>query len=150
MIDTPTTPRLALPLLAVAQAQKEVTHNEALMLLDALVHASVEAGPSAAPPTDPAEGQCWIVGAAPTAGWAGQDHAIALWSANGWRFASARAGMRVTRLADGAQLRFDGAAWTAPGTIGAPDGGSTIDVEARSAIATLILHLAAQGLLMSG
>jgi len=37
MTDLPSTPRLALPLLAVAQAQKEVTHNEALALLDLLV-----------------------------------------------------------------------------------------------------------------
>ena len=31
------TDRLSLPLLAVAQAQKEATHNEALVLIDALV-----------------------------------------------------------------------------------------------------------------
>jgi len=33
----PSTPHLALPLLAAAQAQKHVTHNEALAALDALV-----------------------------------------------------------------------------------------------------------------
>ena len=32
MTDTLATPRFTLPLLAVAQAQKEVTHNEALAL----------------------------------------------------------------------------------------------------------------------
>lgn len=150
MTDMPSTPRFALPLLAVAQAQKEVTHNEALTLLDALIHAAVEAGPLAAPPTGPVEGQCWIVGATPTRGWIGQENSIALWTAGGWRFASARDGMQVTRLADGARLRFDGAAWIGPEVVGAPIGGSTIDSEARSAISTLILHLAAQGLLISG
>lgn len=150
MTDMPATPRFALPLLAVAQAQKEVTHNEALTLLDALVHAAVEAGPLAAPPLDPAEGQCWIVGAAPTGAWAGQENAFAIRTGGGWRFAPPRGGMRATRLADGAQLRFDGSAWASPATIAAPSGGSTIDSEARSAISTLILHLAAQGLLISG
>ena len=150
MTDMPVTPRFALPLLAVAQAQKEVTHNEALTLLDALIHAAVEAGPLAAPPTGPVEGQCWIVGATPTGGWIGQENSIALWTAGGWRFAPARYGMQVTRLADGARLRFDGAAWAGPGVVGATVGGSTIDSEARSAISTLILHLAAQGLLISG
>ena len=149
MTDMPATPRFGLPLLAVAQAQKEVTHNEALTLLDALVHAAVEAGPLATPPTGPAEGQCWIVGATPTGGWAGQDNAIALWTAGGWRFAPARGRMQVTRRADGAQLRFDGAAWAGPGVVGTPVGGSTIDSEARSALTSLILHLAAQGLLIS-
>ncbi len=150
MTDLPTTPRFALPLLGVAQAQKEVTHNEALTLLDALVHAAVEAGPLATPPVGPVEGQCWIVGAAPTAAWTGQANAIAIRTGGGWRFAPPREGMRATRLTDGAQLRFDGAAWAAPATIVAPSGGSIIDSEARSAISTLILHLAAQGLLISG
>ena len=150
MTATPTTPRFALPLLAVAQAQKEVTHNEALTLLDALLHAAVEAGPITAPPAAPEEGPCWIVGPAPTGAWTGKANAIAIRSAGGWRFAPPREGMRATRLTDGAQLRFDGAAWVAPATIMAPSGGSTIDSEARSAISTLILHLAAQGLLISG
>jgi hypothetical protein len=150
MTDMPTTPRFALPLLAVAQAQKEVTHNEALTLLDALIHAAVEAGPLAAPPASPVDGQCWIVGAAPTGAWTGQGNAIAIRTEGGWRFAPPREGMRATRLTDGAQLRFGGGVWAAPGTIAAPSGGSTIDAQARSVLSTLILHLAAQGLLISG
>ncbi|MBJ7501800.1 MAG: DUF2793 domain-containing protein [Sphingopyxis sp.] len=90
MTDMPTTPRLALPLLAVSQAQKEVTHNEALTLLDALLHAAVEAGPLAAPPASPVTGQCWLVDAVPTGAWAGNSHAIAIWTRRsrvdaGWR-----------------------------------------------------------------
>lgn len=37
-----TTPRLALPYLMPAQAQKHVTHNEALRMLDALVQLRLE------------------------------------------------------------------------------------------------------------
>ena len=150
MTDMPTTPRFALPLLGVAQAQKEVTHNEALTLLDALVHPVVEAGPLASPPAGPADGQCWIVGAASTGAWAGQENAIAIRTGGGWRFALPREGMLVTRLTDGVRLRFDGTIWAGPGTIAPPSGGSTIDSQARSALSTLILHLAAQGLLISG
>ncbi len=150
MTDMPTTPRFALPYLVMSQAQKEVTHNEALTLLDALIHAAVEAGPLAAPPASPVLGQCWIVGAAATGDWAGHEQAIALWTAGGWRFSPPREGMRVTRLTDGARLRFDGSIWVEPAAIAAPSGGSTIDSEARSAITALILHFAAQGLLISG
>lgn len=150
MTDMPATSRFALPLLAIAQAQKEVTHNEALARIDALIHAAVEAGPIADPPAEPASGQCWLVGAAATGAWADQDDALALWTAGGWRFIPPREGMAVTRLTDGVRLRFEAGAWTAPGAIYAPAGGSTIDAEARSAIATLILHLAAQGILISG
>jgi hypothetical protein len=150
MTDMPKTPRFALPYLAVAQAQKEITHNEALTLVDALIHTAVEAGPQNDPPVAPAPGQCWLVGAAATGDWVGQAAAVALWTAAGWRFAAPRAGMRATRLSDGALLRFSGGDWVAPATISAPSGGSTTDVEARSAIAMLILHLGAQGLLISG
>lgn len=150
MTDLPATPRFALPLLAVSQAQKEVTHNEALTLLDALVHLAVEAGPLATPPASPAAGQSWIVGAGPTGAWAGKDHAIAIWTAGGWRFAAPREGMAVVRLTDRARLRFVDGAWTPPPAIDAPTGGSTIDSEARSAISMLLVHLAAQGLLISG
>src|SRR3546814_15984185 len=72
MTALPITPRFALPLLAVAQAQKEVTHNEALTLLDALVHAAIEAGPLATPPASPAVGPCWIVDADATGAWTGE------------------------------------------------------------------------------
>src|SRR3546814_14786219 len=91
------TPRFSLPLLAVAQAQKEVTHNEALTLLDALVHAAIEAGPLATPPANPAIGQCWIVDAAAPGVWSGAENAIAIWTAGGWRFAAPRVGVPIGR-----------------------------------------------------
>jgi len=150
MSEIPITPRFALPMLGVAQAQKEVTHNEALTLIDALVHAAVEAGPLNDPPAEPVPGRCWLVGDFPTGDWVGQANAIAIWTVGGWRFVTPRAGMAVVRLTDGAWLRFDGALWAGPATIVAPSGGSTIDGEARSTLSALILHLAAQGLLISG
>lgn len=150
MSDMSTTPRFALPLLGVAQAQKEITHNEALTLIDALVHAAVEAAPLNDPPAGPEPGRCWLVGAAPTGTWAGQANAMAVWTMGGWRFVAARAGMAAMRLADGARFRFDGSLWAGPATIAAPSGGSTIDTEVRSTVSALILHLAAQGLLISG
>ena len=150
MTDSLATPRFALPLLAMAQAQKEVTHNEALTLLDALLHAAVEDGPLNVPPDGPSEGKCWLVGAAPGGVWAGEAGAIAIWTAGGWRFAAPRAGIRAVRLTDGAWLRYDGGGWIEPATIAGPAGGATVDSEARSAIIALILHLGAQGLLNSG
>lgn len=150
MTDMPATPRFSLPLLALAQAQKEMTHNEALTLIDALIHAAVQDGPIDTPPAGPVEGQCWLVGAAASGEWAGEAGTIALWTAGGWRFAAPRAGMRVVRSTDGAWLRFDGAAWIEPATIASPADGVTIDAEARTAILSLILLLEGQGILISG
>lgn len=150
MTEMPITPRHALPLLAVAQAQKEITHNEALVLIDALVHAAVEAEPANDPPPEPVAGQCWLVGSAPTGDWTGRARSVAIYTAGGWRFAAPRQGMAVRCLADGAAWRFDGAAWIGPPVIAAPAGGATVDGEARAVLAALILLLEAQGLLKSG
>lgn len=150
MTDFPITARFSLPLLAVAQAQKEVTHNEALTLLDALVAPAVEAGPQNDPPPAPLAGQAWLVGAVPTGAWAGAAGSLALWTAGGWRFVAPRAGMRVIRLDDGLCLCFDGAIWSVPPAIAAPAGGAVVDTEARAAIGALISCLAAHGLLIAG
>ena len=57
--------------------------------------------------------------------------------------------MRIARLSDGAWLRYWSGVWTVPDAFPTPEGGTTIDAEARSAIAALILVLEAQGLLIS-
>jgi hypothetical protein len=83
---TDLTARFALPLLHAGQAQKEMTHNEALLALDILLHPEVEALGENQPPPAPSAGQCWIVGDAPIGAWAGQADRIAAWSPAGWRF----------------------------------------------------------------
>jgi hypothetical protein len=67
------TPRLSLPYLAAAQAQKHVTMNAALALLDGLVQTAVESRSTAAEPTAPTDGAIYILPAGATgADWAGQ------------------------------------------------------------------------------
>lgn len=92
MTDLPSTARFALPLLALALAlaQKEVTHNKALTLRDALVQPAVEAGPQAAPPVSPAQSRAGSSVPVHRA-WDGEDGGLALWTAGGWRFVAARA-----------------------------------------------------------
>src|SRR5215213_4910455 len=68
-----TTPHLALPLIAAAQAQKYVTHNEALFAVDALLHCAVKDKDLAAPPASPAEGDRYIIAGAADRGVGRQD-----------------------------------------------------------------------------
>ena len=56
-----------LPYLLAAQAQKHVTHNEALRLLDGLVQLAVLDRDLTAPPGAPADGDRYIVASAPQA-----------------------------------------------------------------------------------
>lgn len=110
------TPMLGLPLLAAAQAQKHVTHNEALLKLDALIHLSVIARGLASPPAA-SDGDRYLVGPAPTGAWAGQPGLIALAQGGGWVFITARRGWRLWVEAEGRLLAFDGTQWREPFTI---------------------------------
>ena len=62
------TTHLGLPYLAAAQAQKHVTHNEALTRLDAVVQLAVIDTTLTAPPGSPGEGDRYIVAAGATGG----------------------------------------------------------------------------------
>ncbi|MFN3351463.1 DUF2793 domain-containing protein [Pseudorhodoplanes sp.] len=80
------TPRFGLPYIAQGQAQKEVTHNDALVRLDALVDLYILDRDLAAPPGSPADGDAYLVAASPTGAWAGQAGNIAYVIDGGWRF----------------------------------------------------------------
>lgn len=75
-----TTSRFALPLIAAGQAQKETYHNEALAAIDAAIHACVEAAAVTDPPTEPIEGESWLVAGGAIGDWAGQDDSLATWT----------------------------------------------------------------------
>ncbi|GER07174.1 hypothetical protein GCM10007972_18060 [Iodidimonas muriae] len=103
-------PNLALPYIVQSQAQKEVTHNEALNRLDVLVMPSVLDADRTVPPAAPAEGDRHLVASGATGAWAGHDGAIAAWFA-GWRFHVPATGWRTFNRADGKTWVFDGAGW---------------------------------------
>lgn len=73
-----TTANLNLPFILPSQAQKHVTHNEALLTLDALVHLAILEEASA-PPADPTDGAAFLVGIGPAGVWAGHEKQVAVW-----------------------------------------------------------------------
>ena len=104
--------RLLLPYIQGAQAQKHVTHNEALERLDLAVQAVVEGVGAEAPPAEPVPGQCWALGVAPTGAWDGQAGMIAMSAiGGGWVFVAPSEGWRVWDRAASRLLAWDGAAW---------------------------------------
>ena len=160
------TPRLALPLLAAGQSQKELWHNEALARLDQLVQASVDGWNVDVPPSAPAPGQCWIVGSAPSGDWVGRAGAIAGWTESGWRYVEATDGFAAWSLADAAVVRRVAGQWrldpvranalvisgeqvigTRSSAIANPSGGTMIDDVARDTIALLLAALRHHGLI---
>ncbi len=158
--------RLALPLLQAGQAQKEITHNEALTRLDMLVQAVVESADLATPPASPAPGQCWIVAASPGGAWAGRAGTIAAWTDGGWRFVAPVEGMAVQVRDRGHDVTWDGSAWRdgavrsdgfyqggvrivggRGAAIADPIGGTVIDGEARATIGAILAMLRLHGMI---
>lgn len=102
---------LSLPNIESAQAQKHVTHNDALRMLDALVQLSVLDRDLTTPPASPDEGQRWIVKSGASGAWGGHDDAVAAWQDGGWAFYVPRAGWTCYVEDENALLTFDGGAW---------------------------------------
>lgn len=160
------TPRLGLPFLSAGQAQKELTVNSSLSVLDSLVACAVEEGPRSDPPASPAIGACYLVGEAPTGAWAGKSQCVACYTSGGWQLVDPQPGFRAyvrsssdfAVFADGAweigQIR--GSALVIDGQqvvgrrsppIASPAGGTMVDAEARSTIQNLLVALRRHGLI---
>ena len=106
-----TSTHLNLPYIQPAQAQKHVTHNEAIELVDLITQLTVIGFEATTPPVSPTEGDTWALGAAPTGAWSGYDDQIASWRAGGWLFVPPVAGWRA--YGAGEMRVFDGSAWVA-------------------------------------
>lgn len=105
------TPNLALPYIQPAQAQKHVTHNEAIRALDAIVHICVLDRDLTEPPASPNDGERYLVPATGSGAWTGQDGTIAAWQDGAWAFYAPQTGW-VAYVADEAVLiAFDGSSW---------------------------------------
>ena len=104
---------LGLPYLLPSQAQKHVTHNTALRLLDLLVQTGFDGIDSETPPAVPAEGETHALGAAPTGDWAGQASRIATFGDGAWMFLDPQTGWRAWDKAAALLRVWDGGAWVA-------------------------------------
>ena len=106
-----TSPILSLPYLQPSQAQKHVTHNEALQILDVLVQTVVADRDQSAPPASPTAGLSHIVAAGGTGAWAGHDDEIATWDGTTWFFVPPRTGWQAQVSAEAQSVTWDGSAW---------------------------------------
>ncbi len=106
-------PILGLPYLQPSQAQKHVTHNEALQVLDIVTQLVVEAFEAEVPPSVAEEGAIYALGGLPTGAWAGQGGTLAVWRSTAWSFVTPAPGWRAWGKAEGAFRVWDGSDWIA-------------------------------------
>lgn len=150
----------------MACAGRSIISRGSLRLIDVAVAAAVETVGGNAPPASPVDGQCFIVGTAPTGVWAGHASAIAGYAAGGWRFVAPIAGMRALDKVSGQTATYDAAAWVVGTVKGAklelagsqvvgargaavanPSGGANVDAEARAAIVAILDRMRSHGLI---
>ena len=138
---------LSLPLILPAQAQKHVTHNEALVKLDLMVQLAVINRTLTTAPPLPTIGDRHIVAAGATGPWAGQSGRIAVFTEAGWQFTQPLAGWQAYVMAESQMAFYNGLTWIAlsdgPFTVGRLGVSATPDATNRLAVsspATLLNH----------
>lgn len=107
-----TTPKLGMPELSVSQAGKEITHNQALAILDQTAQLTVVSRTNT-PPGSPANGAAYIVTATATGAWAGKENQIAYWlsSVAAWQFIVPANGWLAWSNADSKTYRLEAGSW---------------------------------------
>lgn len=142
------TTNLQLPYIVAAQAQKHVTHNEAIRALDALVQISVIDRDLTAPPGTPVEGDRYIVSSGATGVWAGMDGRVAAYQDNAWIYYIPRTGWLAWVADEGLLYVYGGANWSAYSGSGL--GGTTTIINTTSNGAVTSLVMAEEELTLSG
>ncbi|MDH6265749.1 hypothetical protein M2360_001139 [Rhizobium sp. SG_E_25_P2] len=108
---TEQTNHLDLPFILSSQAQKHITHNEALQKLDSIIHLAI-LDTRSAPPASPANGDRYWVSSSATGDWAGKSGAIAAREDDAWAFYAPRPGW-LAWFVDAAALKvWSGGVWS--------------------------------------
>lgn len=115
------TPLLGMPEIAESQSSKYITHNEALRIIDALVHLAPIDKDLTSPPGSPSDGDLYIVGPSATGGWSGHDDDIAYYSSSSWIFITPQEGMQAWMQDEDSFYTFEGASagWVQGSGLGA-------------------------------
>lgn len=143
------TTTLNLPYILPSQAQKHVTHNEALRMLDALVQIRLAGHGHNTPPEAPADGARYGVGTTPVGVFSGHAGKVAAFQDGAWVFFAPAAGWVAWDATAGKLIVFNGAAWIPAfdpqgmPLLGVNTAADTINRLAVAAAATLFTHAGA-------
>ena len=109
-----TSPILGLPYIQPSQAQKHVTHNEAIRTLDGIVQLTLTETDATSPPGVPQSEDVYALGAGAGGAWAGHDYELAFWRDTAWHFLSPLEGWLAWNKADQTMRLWNGTTWERP------------------------------------
>ena len=110
--------RLALPYIMPQQAQKHVTHNEAIRMLDALTQISVVSATLHSLPTNPQAGDTYIIPDHATGEWTGKEGQLACFQDGAWSYFVPRIGWVAWQQDVGKIIVFTDDEWRATDQFG--------------------------------
>ena len=142
------TVRLSLPLLQPAQAQKHVTHNEAIARLDSLVQLVLQETGRTSPPASIVMGTAFGIGASATGAWSGRDGEVAIAISGGWDFVVPEPGWQAWDLSTGRAVHWTGTDWDSVTAIAATQNLSSVGIN-TTADTTNRLSLSGDATLLS-
>lgn len=122
------TANLELPLVQAAQAQKHVTVNEALALLDAAAQLRLASVSEPEPPAMAVDGVAFFVPPDARGDWASYPGKLAVFANGGWVFVVPRAGWRGWIVDRAEAAVFDGVDWV-PGALAVSPNGAALRAE---------------------
>ncbi len=105
------TTNLQLPYIMAAQAQKHVTHNEAIRALDCLVQLAVLDRDLTTPPPTPPDGVRYIVAPGGTGVWTGHSLKVAAYQDGAWEIYIPREGWTAWVADEDQLVAWNGSAW---------------------------------------
>ena len=112
------TTNLKLPLLIPNQSQKEITHNEALIIIDNILQNGIIDKDLTTPPENPNTNDMYIVGEGAIGKWEGKDNYLVFYD-NGWRFIEPREGFTFWINDEDKLYTYNGSKWIATIQVGA-------------------------------
>ena len=106
-----TTAKLSLPEIAHYQASKEVTHNEALWMLDFFGAKAIKDRDLSTPPANPSTGDAYLIKATGTGEWENHDGEIAHYWGEAWQFYEVFEGLTIWLEDENLYISYDGSTW---------------------------------------
>ncbi len=122
------TSQFNLPLLSASQAQKSVTVNEALSILDAVSQLRIVSSSTTTPPNNAVEGDAYMLPIGVGGEWFGEAGRLAISCNAGWRFVTPKVGWHAFNIETGTTQLFDGTEWL-DSTLAATQSGTATEYE---------------------
>jgi hypothetical protein len=106
------TPNLTMPYILPSQAQKHVTHNDALRVIDTIVQLCILTRNLAIPPETANDGDRYLVADEAGGEWSSQDGKLAVMLDGAWYFHQPVAGWRLWVADENRLLIYNGSVWS--------------------------------------